>query len=708
MPRSPLLPLLAFFPLVAGALPASTEGSTFHCEAENVACLIAAIAAANTNGEPANTIRLSPGTYTLNAIDNDTHGPNGLPSVASTLTITADIDGSDVLIVRAVTAPSFRFLHAGSGAVLNLHGITLSGGNLTASLPAGSSNGAALYMAGAQVTLTHAALIGNRTSAEGGAIYSDGGTLTVTDTRITDNGNDNSQSAVRTLGGTVTFVRSELARNRGTGGGALWASKPELLWMEDTRFIGNDYIFYGGALFLDGGAGVLVRMTFERNIADSSGVVVHDANLVVRDSSFVENRGGAGGGPLVVFGSTGDIVNTTFVRNKVSPTFGYVIHTQGSLVNLVNSTITGNVGHRHVFGGTATLQNTIVQHADPPFMCVGPPTVTSLGHNIFDGAAALCDVALHPSDVTGDPGLGAFVDTGVPGGGHVPLLAGSPAIDAADTSACPVNDQLGRTRVGPCDIGAVEYPGSVGGLNPSPSGTRLPPAPAIIDSELASWTIGPNLETLRNGVHAGGGYGSTYLSVPGRALRRGHRRQLVALDGQRLDLRRPQRPGWRPEHITEWNAAATGDRDRRQRSGVVDDRAQSGDTAERGARRRRLRLDYLWYEGVLYVVGTDANWWRWTGSGWIFVGANDPAGGPSTSPSGTRLPPATAIVDNDLASWTIGPNLETLRNGVHAGGGYGSSYLWYENVLYVVGTDDNWWRWTGSGWIFAGPIDPSS
>ena len=252
-------------------------------------------------------------------------------------------------------------------------------------------------------------------------------------------------------------------------------------------------------------------------------------------------------------------------------------------------------------------------------------TVTSLGHNIFDGAAALCDVALHPSDVTGDPGLGAFVDTGAPGGGHVPLLAGSPAIDAADTSACPVHDQLGRTRVGPCDIGAVEYPGSVGGPNPSPSGTRLPPAPAIIDSDLASWTIGPNLETLRNGVHAGGGYGSTYL----------------------------------------------------------------------------------WYEGVLYVVGTDANWWRWTGSGWIFVGPNDPAGGPSASPSGTRLPPATAIVDNDLASWTIGPNLETLRNGVHAGGGYGSSYLWYENVLYVVGTDANWWRWTGSSWIFVGPNDPA-
>ena len=81
-------------------------------------------------------------------------------------------------------------------------------------------------------------------------------------------------------------------------------------------------IFFGaGALVLEGGAGVLVRMTFERNIADSSAIVVHDANLVVRDSSFVENRGGAGGGPLVASGSTVDIFNTTFVGNTVSPTF---------------------------------------------------------------------------------------------------------------------------------------------------------------------------------------------------------------------------------------------------------------------------------------------------------------------------------------------------------------------------------------------------
>ena len=361
--------------------------------------------------------------------------------------------------------------------------------------------------------------------------------------------------------------------------------------MEDTRFLENNMFFGAGALLLEGGAAVLVRMTFERNRAQDDGaLLVRNATLVVRDSAFIANLFGAGNGVLMASGSTVDIFNTTFVRNTGLPPHGFCDDHR----RLAGES--GELDHHRKYWSCSSLLGPVTLRIRSCSMRIRldplrPTTVTSLGHNIFDGAAALCSVALHPSDVIVNPGLGTFVDTGAPGGGHVPLLEGSPAIDAADTSGCPVQDQLGRSRVGPCDIGAVEYSGSVGGSNPSPSGTRLPPAPAIIDSDLASWTIGPNLETLRNGVHAGGGYGSTYL----------------------------------------------------------------------------------WYEGVLYVLGTDSNWWRWTGSSWIVVGPNDPAGGPTTSPSGARLPPAPAIIDNDLASWTIGPNLETLRNGVHAGGGYGST-----------------------------------
>jgi hypothetical protein len=41
--------------------------------------------------------------------------------------------------------------------------------------------------------------------------------------------------------------------------------------------------------------------------------------------------------------------------------------------------------------------------------------------------------------------------------GHFPLLSTSQAIDAGNDALCPRKDQLGRRRVGPCDIGAIEF-----------------------------------------------------------------------------------------------------------------------------------------------------------------------------------------------------------------------------------------------------------
>src|SRR5690242_16964934 len=57
---------------LALAGPISAVAATTTCHTEDIACLIAAIHAANTNGAADNTIILDAGTYTLTAIDNDT------------------------------------------------------------------------------------------------------------------------------------------------------------------------------------------------------------------------------------------------------------------------------------------------------------------------------------------------------------------------------------------------------------------------------------------------------------------------------------------------------------------------------------------------------------------------------------------------------------------------------------------------------------
>jgi hypothetical protein len=83
---------------------------------------------------------------------------------------------------------------------------------------------------------------------------------------------------------------------------------------------------------------------------------------------------------------------------------------------------------------------------------------------------------------------------------------------------------------------------------------------------------------------------------------------------------------------------------------------------------------------------------------------------PVPSPDRTRVPSSPFIVDTDLAVWTLGPGgefREILRDGRQAAGGFGSQILWYQRVIYVRGDDNNWWRWTGDTWVFAGSQDPS-
>jgi hypothetical protein len=107
----------------------------------------------------------------------------------------------------------------------------------------------------------------------------------------------------------------------------------------------------------------------------------------------------------------------------------------------------------------------------------------------------------------------------------------------------------------------------------------------------------------------------------------------------------------------------------------------------------------LWRSHTIYVLGS-GDWWRWTGSGWAYVGSQPPGG--YTSPDGATTPGAAQIVDDLGAIWTIGANGAIVRNGLSAAGGQGSKILWTSRTIYVLGTG-NWWRWTGSGWAYAGP-----
>jgi hypothetical protein len=79
-----IVSLLFFFALFVLSVPAYS--AVFNISSGDVTGLIAAINAANANGEE-NTINLEPGTYTLTGVNTEL---SGLPSIQSVMTINGD------------------------------------------------------------------------------------------------------------------------------------------------------------------------------------------------------------------------------------------------------------------------------------------------------------------------------------------------------------------------------------------------------------------------------------------------------------------------------------------------------------------------------------------------------------------------------------------------------------------------------------------
>jgi hypothetical protein len=420
--------------IVGGALLLSllslahpSQAADFACTAGDVTCLITAINTANANGE-ANTITLEAGTYTLTAVDNTTDGPNGLPSVTSTLTIQGA--GADTTVIeRDRSAPMFRLLHVAATGGLTLEGLTVRGGNVGSVL-----SGGGLLNRGT-LALAHTTVSNNIADA-GGGLASEGGLVTIARSTIRGNASFHPGGGIFVVGGALTILRSTLAGNTADGGGAL-------------------------------ALGVLSPSSAGRQ------------TVVITESAIVDNASATQPGGGLVSGSSGMLVmtNTTIARNRILSSAGPEpgaagLDNRGTSI-LTNCTVAENAslgvvligGLSNVRGGVLALQNTLVAlntgRSGRSVDCGGE--VTSLGHNLI-GDPTGCTITLRASDLTGDPGLGAFTDNGTPGNGHFPLRRGSPAIDAGNDAFCPPTDQLGRRRVNIrkvgtslCDIGAIEF-----------------------------------------------------------------------------------------------------------------------------------------------------------------------------------------------------------------------------------------------------------
>jgi parallel beta-helix repeat protein len=417
---------------------------------------------------------------------------------------------------------------------------------------------------------------------------------------------------------------------------------------------------------LTGGAPVTVGNDF------SSMFYVQTPDNLIEDS-IIEN--GIGAGVQIYNGNApGSVPDRTIVRNNIIRHFNTSLLTRaygiiaagGSSHQIYNNLIydIANVGG--VSGGiylynasnSAVYNNTVYGNALYGIMVETYTSGASVRNNISyrNGVTNYVNYGsgtFSSNNLTTDPG---FVNAS---GDDFTLRSGSPAIDAGAYLAEVQSDQLGvpRPQGNAYDIGAFEYNQGGGAAAPAPPPAQptqpaQPPAQGASPDSTRTSGSSPVVDNSLAAWTVGSG-----LEI----LRNGV--QMAAAYGSQI----------------------------------------------------------LWYQGSIFVLGDDSLWWRWNGSWFTFYSANDPNGGASAaqsvssgdgavattaSPSGTRVPGASSIVDNSLAVWTL-VGQEILRNGARIGGGaFGSQILWYQGVIYVRGDDSFWWRWNGSFFAFYGSNAP--
>jgi hypothetical protein len=222
---------------------------------------------------------------------------------------------------------------------------------------------------------------------------------------------------------------------------------------------------------LDGAFAVISNVEFARGQADGAGGSINNqgtlvlSNATIRDSSDA-NFGGGGG-----INNDGELslTNVTLTGNTSTGSGGGLFNDDGGQATLINVTITGNTARGANGGGIRNrssnlfLINSLIAgntNAAGPDVS-GPVAVEFSSHNLIGvgtGMTGLTNGTNNNQVGVSAPRLGPLGDYGGPVQ-TVPLLPGSPAINAGTADDVPAADARGKSRVGNTDLGAFESGG---------------------------------------------------------------------------------------------------------------------------------------------------------------------------------------------------------------------------------------------------------
>jgi hypothetical protein len=275
------------------------------------------------------------------------------------------------------------------------------------------------------IALAESAISDNVAGGEGVEAFGDGGGI-----ELSSGGEKNALS--------LTIDRSAISGN--TAGG------------EGVKATGSG----GGVSFASGGTGVTQAFS-------------------LTDSTISANR--AGGNGVAANGSGGGI-DFGVAQGTGTATLSHIT-VSGNSAGGGGGTSSG-AGLEMTSLGTGGIDNSIVA-GNSGGNCAAP--IVSRGDNIDDGTS--CGFNGTGDKSSADAKLGPLGDHGGLTLTQMPL-AGSPAIDAADSASCPSSDQRGVTRPqgGGCDIGAVEVP--------RPVATTSSVTSAVSDAASVGASVNPN------------------------------------------------------------------------------------------------------------------------------------------------------------------------------------------------------------------------
>jgi len=473
-----ILPRAFIFALALLVSSGFVYAAIFNVEAGDVAGLVAAIDAANTNDE-ADSIILEAGSFNVLFSDADAIQ---FAQISSEISISGS-GPEPTLIQRPPDEFWFNFLGVGEMGHLTLRNLTIKGGytsqdcggaitvirgsmmvqNVTFLDNYSRFSGGAICNLGGVIVVDNSVFKGNKAGNYGGAIHNDdsgqSGTLNIIDSIFEGNEssrggalyNDNSELTIQS-----SVIVSNVSSGSGGGIGAEHSGSPEdnIITIQDCTIEGNSAQVSGGGLDLHSSTATITGSTISHNSTEllgGGGIYSGFGSQNISNSTISGNRAGDKGGGIRSAGGSGDgsitLNNITLFANVSGGEGAGIYNNTSKQVRFRNSIVAGN------------------SNPNGPSDCVGQ--LSSSGYNLVQTKPEEC-LFFNPNDIIGEaPLLGPLSNNGGLTRTHN-LVAGSPAVDHIPPENCAVNtDQRGisRPQGDGCDIGAYELD-NISRINP--------------------------------------------------------------------------------------------------------------------------------------------------------------------------------------------------------------------------------------------------